>query len=75
MGPDKPPFLKPRTGRADSISMIMPGPTVLMAQIASAPASSHAFAISPISGAWGVSLIIMGILWYETYLGFKNKPW
>src|SRR3989339_733128 len=60
MGPDNPPFLKARTGLFDSISMTMPGPKVLMAQMASAPASSQALAISAMSGAWGVSLTMRG---------------
>ena len=60
MGPDRPPVLKASTGIFDSMSIIIPGPAVLIAHIASAPAFSHAFAILPMLRAWGVSLTIRG---------------
>src|SRR3990170_1289631 len=58
--PVTPPTLKLKIGFWASILMIMPGPIELTAVMASAPASSAAFAIVQISGMLGDSLTNTG---------------
>jgi hypothetical protein len=49
------------TGLAVSTSMTMPGPRLLMAEMASAPASTTAWATSTMSSTFGESLTMSGM--------------
>ena len=60
-GPDNPPTRFARIGSAISMSIAIPGPTVLIAVIASAPAASAARAISTMFSTFGESFIERGI--------------
>ena len=60
-GPLMPPVLKSRTGFFDAMSISMPGPTVFIAVMPSAPACSAAFAIVLMFSTFGESLTITGI--------------
>ena len=55
-----PPNLFDRTGFATSILIFIPGPTVLIKDKQSAPASSQVFAISVISVTFGVNFAMIG---------------
>src|SRR3990167_10978574 len=55
-GPETPPTIFPNSGFFRLISMTIPGPTVLMAVMASAPSASAALATSPMLLTLGLSL-------------------
>ena len=60
LGPETPPFLFAKNGFPVFLSLINSGPTVFIADIASAPAFSTALAISPILSTLGDNLTIIG---------------
>ena len=60
-GPEKPPVVLARTARRRRVSMRMPS-IVLMRQMPSAPASSHARAIETMSVTLGLSLMKTGLV-------------
>src|SRR3989338_7446977 len=60
-GPETPPFFAAKIGIRLRKSIAMPGPTVLMAQKPSTPASAQAVAITSIFATFGVSLAKTGM--------------
>ena len=61
-GPLTPPVLFDSTGRPVSMSSTSPGPSELIAQMASAPAFATSFAMPPMLSTFGESFTAIGQL-------------